>query len=439
MLAVTAFALAWWLGCYLIARDPARPLLHRGAAALFTYAAGVASALLAPHVDGLPLAAAEQVLLCVPPLAWAGVAIGLLADDLPERRQMERGWAFTSILLLAMVPGLPPPGRLVVLAPMIGALVLLWRFRDGLRRKALTGPLTVGAALYAIALTVALLPLELGAHEFVLAALGLDLLILGFVVAVADADDAGERLRPHLRRSFVGALTAALLAGGPTALALAAAEPSPALVALQLLAVAAAMTAVPVAGPAGRVLDRIAFAGDEPLRAQRDALWLSADALPRRRERHQVGDLGEDDFRRLTRRALQHFGDTGRLLRSPLLDLPVVTGRLLARGVPPDQPMARVVELRSVLREEVAALKPNGAYFGTTEDWRYYNAVYFCHVAGLRPYRRTARGDALDPDARRALEWFRQHVPERNVRLWQAVGAGLVADRLWTQAQATRR
>src|SRR3954454_10556679 len=111
VLAVAAFALAWWLGGYLIARDPTRPLLHRAAVALLTYALGVSCGLLAPYVDGLPLTAAEQVLLCVPPLAWAGVAVGLLAEDLPERRQIERGWALTSVLLLAMVPALPSGGR----------------------------------------------------------------------------------------------------------------------------------------------------------------------------------------------------------------------------------------------------------------------------------------------------------------------------------------
>ncbi|MDP9819898.1 hypothetical protein [Spirilliplanes yamanashiensis] len=436
VLVVAAFALAWWLGCYLLARDPTRPLLHRAAAALLTYATGVACGLLAPYVDALPLATLEQVLLCVPPLAWAGVAVGLLAEDLPERRQIERGWALTSVLLLAMVPALPSPGRLVVLAPMIGAVVVLWRFRDGTRRRTLTGPLTVAAGLYAAALAVVLLPVDVGAHGLLLAALGLDLLILGFVAAVADADDAGERLRPDLRRSFAGALFAGLLAGGPTALALAAAEPSPALVALQLVAVVAAMVAVTVEGAVRRSLDRIAFFDDEPLRAEREALWLAADALPRRRERHRVGELDEEEFHRLTRRALQHFRDTGRLLRSPLADLPVVTERLLARGVPPEVPLARVTELRAVLREAVAALKPNGAYFGTTEDWRYYNAVYFCFVVGLRPYRRGGGADALDRDARRALEWFRRHVPERNVRLWQAVGARLVAERLWRQARA---
>jgi hypothetical protein len=62
--------------------------------------------------------------------------------------------------------------------------------------------------------------------------------------------------------------------------------------------------------------------------------------------------------------------------------------------------------------------------FGTTEEWRYYNALYYCCVLGLRPYdRRRVRTDGLDRDARRALDWFRRYVPRRHMRQWQREGA----------------
>ena len=38
--------------------------------------------------------------------------------------------------------------------------------------------------------------------------------------------------------------------------------------------------------------------------------------------------MSEDEFRRLTARALDNYGDLGRLLRSPLIDLPTVDRRL---------------------------------------------------------------------------------------------------------------
>ena len=55
-------------------------------------------------------------------------------------------------------------------------------------------------------------------------------------------------------------------------------------------------------------------------------------------------------------------------MRSPLIDLPAVDRRLT--GPAAEQPLARAVELRAVLQESVARLKPDGL-FGTTEEWRH--------------------------------------------------------------------
>ena len=76
------------------------------------------------------------------------------------------------------------------------------------------------------------------------------------------------------------------------------------------------------------------------------------------------------------------------------------------------------MELRAVLQESVARLKPDGL-FGTTEEWRPYNALYFCCVVGLRPYDPRFRAEGLDRDSRRALDWFRRHVPKPMLRQWQ--------------------
>ena len=217
-IAVPAFVLTWWMASYLVARDPARPVLRRAAAGLVAYALAVALWTIAPYGDGASLDTAAQVLLCVPALAWAGAAVGLLPDDLPDRRHLDRGWLLTSGLLLLMVPVLPPVGRLVVLAPLIGALMLLWRFHHRVEPKVLAAPLTVAAALYATGLAAVLIPIDTGAPMLVIAATGVDLAALGFLVAVADAVVAGERLPPDLRRSAVAAMGAAVVFGGPATL-----------------------------------------------------------------------------------------------------------------------------------------------------------------------------------------------------------------------------
>jgi hypothetical protein len=358
----------------------------------------------------------------------------LLPEELPERRQIDRGWLLTSALLLVMVPALPSAGRLVVLAPLAGALVLLWRFRDGVVPRVLPAPLTLTAALYGLGLATVLVPFELGAPVLVLAATGVDLAVLGFLAAVADAVHTGERLRPDLRRSAMAAAVAALVVGGLATLTMLA-DPDAATMVFQFALVAAAMSAVGLAAPIRRLLDRLAFADDERLRLDRVALALTAEALPRRRDRRALAVMSEQEFLRSTRRALEHYADLGRLLRNPLIDLPAVERRLLARGRPTDQPLARAVELRAMLRESITLLKPPGL-FGTTQEWRYYNALHFCWVVGLRPYGRRVVAAGLDRDARRALEWFRQYVPQRTMRQWQSAGSALVAQQLWQEMRS---
>jgi hypothetical protein len=421
-IAVPVFALTWWLACYLIGRDPSRSVLWRAALALITFAAAVAVWTVAPA------GALTTVLLCVPALAWAGAAVGLLRESLPERRQIERGGLVLSAIFLVIITVLPRGGKLIALAPLIGGLVVLWRFRDAVRPRLLPAAVTAAAGLYGLGLVAVLLPVDLGAPVLVLAAMGFDLLVLGFLVAVADAVDSGERLRPDLRRSAVAGSAAALLVGGPATLTMLAAPGRPVVVVLQFLIVAVAMGAVGLTGPVRRGLDGIAFVHDERLRLDRAALLLLAETLPRRRERQALIALSRPEFVRLTERALDDFGDLGRLLRSPLIDLPTVDRRMAGPGA--DRPLARAVELRAVLVESVARLKPTGL-FGTTEDWRHYNALHYCCVIGLRPYGRAPRTEGLDRDSLRALEWFRLHVPQLSLQEWRSEGAALVAARLW--------
>jgi hypothetical protein len=420
-LAVPAFALTWWAACYLAGRDPVRPAALRAAGALVAYGAGVALWTVDP--DGT----AAQVLLCLPPLLWAGAVVALLPSSVPERRQIDLGWMILAGVFLVMLVFLPPAARPVSIAPLAGGLVLLWRFRDQVRPPMLTAGLAVAATLYALALAGLLLPVELGASGLVLAAMGLDLLVLGFLIAVSDSLDVGERLRPDLTRSATAAVVVTVLVGGPVAVTLLAVD-DPVVTVLQFALVAVAMTAVGLAGPVRRGLDLLAFRGEERLRLDRSALLLLADALPRHRQRHRLPATGEDEFLRFARQALDNYGDLGRLMRSPLTDLPAVDRRLSGRAL--DQPLERAVELRALLKDEVDRLRPSGA-FATTDEWRHYNALHFCTVLGLNPYGRKLDTDGLDRDSRQALDWMRRYVPRTTLRRWHNEGAALVAARLW--------
>ena len=419
--AIPAFALTWWAACYLIGRDGTRPATWRAAAALTAYALGVAMWTLEPA------AVVAQVLLCAPALLWAGTTVALLPATLPERRQINFGWLVLAVPFLVVMVALPRAGRLVVLAPLAGGLVLLWRFRDQIRPPLLPAALTGTAVLYGLALTALLLPVDLGSPDLVLAAIGVDLLVLGFLVAVFDALDVGERLRFDLVRSAAAAVAATLLVGGPAVLTMLVLPDSTAVTLLQFGVVAVVMTAVGLAGPLRRGLDVLALGGDERLRRDRAALLLLADALPRRRPGTLLRAAGEDEFHRFTAQALENYTRLGRLMRSPLTGLPAVDRRLAGRD--PDQPLARTLALRLLLHEQVDRLRPAGA-FATTDEWRHYTALHFCCVLGLDPYARRPRTDDLDRDTRRALDWLRRNVPRRSLRRWQAEGTAVVARRL---------
>jgi hypothetical protein len=426
-IAVPAFALTWWLACYLVGRDPARAAGRRAAAALIAYAAGVVAWTLAPA------STTAEVLLAAPALFWAGSAVALLPTFVPERRQIERGWLVVSAAFVLITVLLPPSGRLVVLAPLLGGLSLLWRFRDQVEPRLIPLALSLVAVLYGTALVLLFGPADLGAPWLAIAAIGVDVLVLGYLVAVAEATDAGERLRPDLSRSLVAAVGGLLLAGGPVILTMFVTS-SRMVAVFQFAVVGFVMTVIGLGGPVHRLLDRVAFWSDERLRADRHALFLRGEALPRHRERSRMIATPETDFVRFVRQALDSYGDLGRLMRSPLTDLPAVDRRLAKSPV--EQPLARAHELRNVLHEAVTGLRPTGP-FGTGEEWRHYNAIYFCCLLGLRPYSRRLRTDGLDREARRTIEWIRQYVPRHLLRRWQSEGAAQVARDLWDDMVST--
>ncbi|MEV6298475.1 hypothetical protein AB0M02_03615 [Actinoplanes sp. NPDC051861] len=427
--AVPAFALSWWLACYVIGRDPGRWALRWTAAALWAYAIGVAAWTLAPA------SMAAEVLLCLPALGWAGAVVALLPLTPRERRPVDRGALVLGVLFLVMVIALPGVGRLVALSPLIGGLVMLWRLRPQVTPRTLPAALTVMALLYAAGLALLLSSADVGDGAILVGAIGVDLVVVGYLIAVAHAAEAGERLRPDLRRSLAAAITALVLIGVPAAATMMITNGHQGVAALQFVMLAVAAALAGLGGPVRRLIDRVALHDDASLRSDRDSLFLNADALLRRRERRRLASISEPEFLRLTRRALNDFGDLDRLARSPLTDLPVVERRLAGRE---DQPRARARELRAVLRESVSALRPPGP-FSTTDDWRYYNVLQFCCVLGLNPYVRRPRGDGMSREARLAVDWFRRYVSRDVNKQWQREAAMIVAERLWTEMGGRHR
>ena len=99
-----------------------------------------------------------------------------------------------------------------------------------------------------------------------------------------------------------------------------------------------------------------------------------------------------------------------------------------------DDALGRAIELKALLTESVARLKPQQkGDFGVSDEWRYYNALYFPYIIGIKPYSRRAQNGHLDPSAQKALAWFRASVPERTLHNWQNAATKLVAQDLREQ------
>jgi hypothetical protein len=174
----------------------------------------------------------------------------------------------------------------------------------------------------------------------------------------------------------------------------------------------------------------LVFARFPGLRRARAELRTAASLLPRVDDSVNLRTMPEDEFIRLTRRALSHMTDPGKLAASPLMRLP-----MLDKRVKDAHTLERAAELKSVLTESILRLKPpSRGDFGTADEWRYFNVLYFPYVLGIKllSYNIT---DDLPPDARKVVDWFRANVPERTLHNWQNAAARLIAqdlrDQMW--------
>jgi hypothetical protein len=284
----------------------------------------------------------------------------------------------------------------------------------------------IATLFFALGNAILVIPLGLVPSWLALASTGFDVALLGIAVAIGDAFDEGQALRADMLRSFAATAVVALLFGGQLLIGLAVSGRQTALMVLLFTSLGVAIAINVLADPLAGLLDRLAFSRSPDLRADRATLRRTEAALPLR-SANPLDGIDDDTFARLTRRALGHYGDLSKLVASPLTALPMIDERLAARGAP-DQPLERANELKALLADRIARLKPrDGGDFGTTDQWRHYNSLYFPYVVGVRAYAQNATAAGLDPVARQAWQWFVTEVPQRSLHNWQNAAARLIA------------
>lgn len=456
LLTLTVYALALWLGAFLLVRNGTRPAPRLAGLGLIAYACALAGLLLAGQVTGDTgrlLARLANPLLFLPAIFWAGTLSHLLPEDAPWRELFVRVWnwalPFAALLFYVLAAAtdwvfagdgrVQPTGYwlagLIALLPLIEVLLLLGvgLLRAGPRRQ--MGLLLVALLFFTLSATLLVLPVGGLPRFWLLLGMGLDLLLLGVAVAALDAFQEGEAWLPGLLRSFSAGLLYGLIFATPVALTATSTGFIPALVGLLLAIVSLAVLIPTLDKPVQSLLDRLAFARFPRLRRVRAELRTEAQRQERLAEPAAPTQMEPEEFARLTRRALSHFGNLPRLATSPLTQLGQVESRLAAAGLG-GSTLERAAILKEMLAESIQRLAPPGngddpaAAFSSTEEWRHFNALYYPYVAGLRPYSRRAAHDELSPAEAAALGWFRLAVPERTLYNWQKDAAALVAQDL---------
>ncbi len=383
------------------------------------------------------LSSIEVYLVVVPGIAWFAVLLEMSrpADTWRSRAgeiALIVGVAALAFFGAAMAGNVDGPMRmghwvmfaaisLSSLGAMLRAVFGPWQPRP------VVGYVVVATLFFALGNAILVIPLGLVPSWLALASTGCDVVLLGVAVAMWDAFDEGQALRADMLRSFVATGVVVVLFGGQALDRHGAdgrADGADGAAVHQRRRSRSRSTCWPIRWPVCWTGSR--SPGRPSLRADRAALRRTEAALPLR-SANPLDGIDENTFARLTRRALGHYGDLSKLVASPLTALPMIDERLAARGAP-DQPLERANELKALLADRIARLKPrDGGEFGTTEQWRHYNSLYFPYVVGVRAYAQNATAAGLDPVARQAWQWFVTEVPQRSLHNWQNAAARLIA------------
>ncbi|MGE5777353.1 MAG: hypothetical protein ACM33V_14100 [Chloroflexota bacterium] len=433
LLNLIPFTLSTWLGLFLLGRG-AHPRLRLTGLGLLFYAAALA-------VDLPNLALALRLF---PPILWVGAILHLDQRIIDGHSVLFALWKWFLIPVTILLGGffLFEPAAsstfpflwltlLLGLTPLFWTLILIRDYRALLHPRQVTGVLFAATLFFALGEAALLFPAKWLPQEYVFPGIGIDLLFLGLCIAWFDAFDEGETFLPDMIRSLALTILLVLIFAGQVGFVIAIQTGLTEGMRILLTTIILASVLLAVFGSTLEArFDRLAFARFQPVREARHRLITESAILSRKDPQIDLAALNEEERARLTRRALSHFGNLTRLASSPLTQLPAIERRLKARQSP-DTTLERAAEVKSLLTESILKLKPQtGKEFDVTDEWRFYNALFFPYVKGLRPYSRNQeKGWAAFE--KEAAQWFQAFVPERTLHNWQNAAARLIANELW--------
>ncbi len=455
ILQVIVYGFALWLGLYLLTRDLQNQHLRYAGLGLISYALIVLGNVLYNHAPDTQtaewIARLSLPLVIFPAVFWFMTLLYLLDDlDRDWLIRLKRNPLFL-ILPSLFIYGLgasthlffdytadPPASNLgyllvfvVVLPAMGGAIWLLSQSYQQNSQKIPLGLVFLATLFFALTVGILLTPTDILPRDWMIVAVSLDIFTFGLVVAMLDAFEQGEQLRGNMVRALdVSFVTSSIFAGQVALVMQFSTGTEFAMLMLLFSTLTASIALQMFANPLARLVDELAFPQKEETREALKSMRTTAEVLSRQKPEIDFVQMDNTEFTRLTRRALRDFSNLPKLATNPLTQLPHVTERLQDK-VQTLTTLERATELKVLLTERIDALKPpdNGDY-GMSDEWRFYNALYYPYVVGIRPYSRRADYGHLDADDKTMLDWFRSRVPERTLYNWQKKAAELIAQDL---------
>ena len=219
-LSAVVFTLSGWLGLYLLARDPRKPVLALAAIGLCSFALVVAldAVRTANPAYAQLLSQVEIYLVAVPSVAWFAVLVELARpSETSGAYRASCCWSPVSVRSRWSARRWPAAstGRC---GPGIGDVrgdLGVHAGRDARRAAAAVAAgagrpgwcriMVVATLFFALGNAILMIPLGLVPSWLALASTGFDVLLLGVAVALWDAFDEGQALRADMLRSFTGA------------------------------------------------------------------------------------------------------------------------------------------------------------------------------------------------------------------------------------------
>src|SRR3989449_9151354 len=209
-LSAVVFSLSWWLGLYLLARDPRKPVLVLAAIGLTSFASVVALDAVRVLSGSVILSSVEIYLVVVPGIAWFAVLLELARPSDTWRSRVGEITLVACVGAIAlfgavMAGNVDGPVRLghwvmftAISLSTLGAVIVavLRRWQPG----PVAGFVVIGTLFFALANAIIVIPLGLVPSWLALASTGFDVAVLGLAVAMWDAFDEGQALRADMMR-----------------------------------------------------------------------------------------------------------------------------------------------------------------------------------------------------------------------------------------------